>query len=209
MGALLSQFVYRTRNTPVNQEKYQRMLDIVKKYHAGQTREGGVKPYWPHCERVALLLQRALEKSKETSKQIQEQIILSALGHDLYEDTAINRQEIVDDFGVDVDRLIEEVTNRFGDNQVERYAEKLKHASELALLIKLADLFDNYQSGYMALPANGYQWTKTFLWPILETQWAIVKTINFRQFPLTAQFLMQAVAAQRKMLKQALLAGAK
>ncbi len=187
--------------------KYDGMLAVVKKYHAGQTREGGVKPYWPHCERVGLLLRRALENSGEGSAEQQENLVLAGLGHDLYEDTTISRKEVQENFGNDVDCWIEEDTNRFGDGQVALYAEKLKSVSEPALLIKFADLCDNYGTGGSALSENGYDWTKEFLWPILEKQWEVIKDLNFEQFPKTAEFLKQAVAVNREILEQALLQG--
>lgn len=189
----------------MDEKKYQAMLAVVKTYHAGQTREGGVKPYWPHCERVGLLLRRALETSGEGSEEEQENLVLAGLGHDLYEDTKILPQEIRENFGEKVDGLIAEDTNRFGDGQVALYAEKLKSVSELALLIKFADLCDNYGTGGSAVSENGYEWTKDFLWPILETQWEVVKDLSFVQFPKTADFLKQAVAVNREILEKVLL----
>lgn len=184
-----------------DEEKYQQMLAVVKKYHGGQTREGGVKPYWPHCERTATLLRRALESSVEGSPKQQKEMLLAALGHDLYEDTAIQGREVVSDFGQQVDALIEEVTNRFGDNQVAKYAEKLTLASEEARLIKLADLADNYASGAMSFAENGFEWTSGFLWPILEAQWQKLKDLPFVKFPQTAKFLAQTVEVSREMLE--------
>ena len=187
-------------------DKYQQMLAVVQKYHAGQTREGGVKPYWPHCERVGLLLRQALESGGEGSEQDQGNLVLAGLGHDLYEDTKVSREEVRENFGEEVDGLIEEVTNRFGDDQAQRYAKKLASDSEKALLIKFADLCDNYGTGGSALGENGYKWTSSFLWPILETQWQVVKDLPFRRFSKTADFLKQAVAVNRGILEQALAA---
>ncbi len=188
----------------MNEEFYQQMLEVVKKYHAGQTREGGVEPYWPHCERVAIFVKKAFENSHEGLQGQQQETLLAALGHDLYEDTIISKKEIIENFGSSVDVLIEELTNRDGDEHAEKYAEKLKSDSEQALLIKLADLCDNYGTGATSLPQNGFEWTKGFLWPILNVQWLAVKDLKFKQFPKTSEFLMLLVEKNRESLKSSL-----
>ena len=63
---------------------YKQLLQLVKRGHAHQTRNGGHVPYWVHCYRVSKLLEGSLDKTKEGSPKERQVIILAALGHDLY-----------------------------------------------------------------------------------------------------------------------------
>ncbi len=180
--------------------KYEEMLALVKRWHVGQTRDGGRIEYWTHCDRVARLLDSLLQKSGEGTSEEKEIILLAALGHDLYEDTQVSREEVRKRFGEHVDQLIEEATNEYGDDQAVRYAEDLKVASEEARLIKLADLVDNYCGGAYSIAGNGEEWTESFLWPILEAQWQVLQGLTCPKFPTTAAWLEQGVEVGRTML---------
>jgi (p)ppGpp synthase/HD superfamily hydrolase len=183
---------------------YDRMLSLVKYYHPTQTRDGGTVPYWTHCDRVAELLRFLLGRYEEGSPGERTSVPLAALGHDLYEDTEISRHQIVDEFGAEVDQLIEQVTNRFPPGKIAKYVQHLTAASEEARLIKLADLCDNYWSSAYALARNGLEWTQQELWPVLEPQWQALKEQSCEAFPRTAQHLKQAVELGRRQLLTAL-----
>ena len=186
--------------------KKQIMLKLVKHYHAGQTREGGTVLYWKHCVRVSNSLASALRKTREGTRAQKTIIALTGLGHDLYEDTKIERTTIIQEFGREVDELIESVSNRGGDGlaSVKKYAKRMAKSSEKARLVKLADLEDNFASGAKALKDNGEQWTRQFLWPILETQWQILRASKYQDFPKTAKLLTVAVTGARNQLVLAL-----
>lgn len=177
----------------MNGDSLQAMVTTIKMHHGSQTRAGGVEFYWTHCDRVARLLEFLLEVAAEGEGRRGQAVVLAALGHDLYEDTGVSRAEISGRFGSDVDALIEEVTNRAGDANVELYAAKLPAMSEGARLIKLADLYDNYTGGACALFANSGKWTERFLWPTLEQQWHAIRGSEFVSFPDTALRLRELV----------------
>ena len=175
---------------------FQSMSAYVIRAHGKQTRNGGTLPYWVHCHNVAATLKRTLKKFREASAEQTAIIIAASYGHDLYEDTDTERQEIVSLFGSEVDTLIEALTNRHGDQKVAAYAEKFSTLPEAALLIKLADLLDNLDSS-----RQGYEdghldqnWMIGFLLPILEQQWQAIQTIKFQQFKKTADYLLRQVA---------------
>jgi (p)ppGpp synthase/HD superfamily hydrolase len=110
------------------------MRAVVRQYHAGQTRNGGQVPYAQHCERVAHLLGYVLDKTREATAARRENILLAGLGHDLLEDTSIDRSSLSLRFGDPA--LISEVTNTRGDDHVSDYIDKLRSVSDAALLIK-------------------------------------------------------------------------
>ena len=184
-------------------DRYTKMLQLVKKAHAGQSRNNGAVPYWRHCYRTAQLLAWAIDQGKELPKLEKDNIILAALGHDLYEDTDVSRQEIVDIFGVPVDDLIYEVTNESGDSKIDNYIKKLKKDSQLALLIKLADLSDNAWDSAYSLHENGR--AKTVRWQkILNEQWRFLSKKNFSIYPRTAELLRNGCAMAFKQLEAVL-----
>ena len=183
---------------------YKQLLQLVKRGHAHQTRNGGHVPYWVHCYRVSKLLEGSLDKTKEGSPKERQVIILAALGHDLYEDTKVTREYIIKKFGAKIDSLIFEMTNVYGDHEIRKYCEKLKTISEAGLLIKLADMSDNMIGGAYAVHENGHKWTKKFLYPIVHQQWLTVSKINFSQFPKTALYLKSLVDFGHNSLQMAI-----
>lgn len=182
------------------------MLALVKKFHAGQTRSEGKFPYWFHCERVARLLGLVLQETGEGEAERRD-VILATLGHDLYEDTDVQRSEIVKRFGARVDELIEELTNRQGDDYLDEYLKKLQDDSEPGQLIKLADLCDNYLDGSFAVPVMGLEWTTGFLVPILQRQWDVLQGQTFTDYPKTAERLTELVGISREYLLGAVAQG--
>lgn len=80
-------------------QKYEKMRRIVERYHEGQYRNNDKSsPYRFHCEAVALLVHEVLVQTDEYDKSADD-IILAALGHDLYEDTSVDRKLIRQEFG--------------------------------------------------------------------------------------------------------------
>ena len=86
------------------------------------------------------LLDRALDLDTVPAPQ-RRAMALAALGHDLYEDSRIDPAGVAADYGADVDRLIEAVTERAG---VAEFVGRVASGPEEARLVKLCDLIDNY-----------------------------------------------------------------
>lgn len=182
------------------------MRELVQLAHAHQTRNGGTLPYWVHCQNVAVHLRQVLNITQEGYLAEREQIILASLGHDLYEDTAITRQEIVEQFGDKVDELIEWLTNRHGDSGIHAYCEQFASMPETVALIKLADLHDNlvsatqgFKDGHLSL-----KWMTNFLLPILSPQWEQLRVKPFSQYPQTAVQLRTDINQAWRKLHQAI-----
>src|ERR1700722_16031856 len=95
-----------------------RFLNLVRTRHKDHPRLDQVD----HCINVMQWLECALDMEPQPVSGRQE-MILAALGHDLYEDSDIPRSEVVAGYGIEVDRLIEGMTERAGVAEfVERVA---------------------------------------------------------------------------------------
>jgi hypothetical protein len=115
----------------------ERFLTLIRKWHADHPRRDQVD----HCINVARWLEHALDLEPGPVAN-RRNLVLAALGHDLYEDTAIPSADIVAGFGAKVDRLIDGLTEKDGD--IAGYIERVASGPEEVRLIKLCDGIDNY-----------------------------------------------------------------
>lgn len=83
---------------------------FAEKVHTGQT-YGGDKPYTYH---LAAVVQEA-ERFK-----LPEEVVAAAWLHDTIEDTNTTREELINEFGEEVARLVWAVTDYDGKNRKER-----------------------------------------------------------------------------------------
>ncbi len=125
-----------------NQEpkKLYKAYNLAKTLHQGQKRDEGT-PYFVHPYRVCLYL---LEEFKITD----EDILTSALLHDVLEDTEISEIELEREFGKKVANYVKILTKRkirglSKEEQNKMYVESLWNAPKEVILIKLADRKDN------------------------------------------------------------------
>ena len=115
--------------------------------HADHARKGKTPyPYITHLYTVALIV---ADYSDE------EDTIIAALLHDTLEDTDYSPEELENDFGGNVRRLVEGVSERIQTEEIEVkswkerkrvYIERLKEASEGSLIISAADKIHNMRS---------------------------------------------------------------
>jgi (p)ppGpp synthase/HD superfamily hydrolase len=172
-------------------EKYDRMCALVCEYHAHQSRNGGHVPYAQHCERVAHLLAFVLDKAGETTSAEREKILLAGLGHDLLEDTKIDPERLRLEFGEEVFAFISEVTNTEGDEHVSDYAEQLTTISDVAQLIKLADLTENALNASYAVHENGPEKTRYWCEVLMRPQYDVLRSRKCLTMPVGARLLQQ------------------
>ncbi len=118
---------------------WQNAAGFAARMHLGQTRKDGVTPYVSHPFRVAMTVRDVFGCADETA-------LAAALLHDVIEDTPADYDEVADDFGHEVARIVAALTKdmRLPEPQREpAYDDGLRAADWRAHLIKLADQYDN------------------------------------------------------------------
>lgn len=178
--------------TVFKNKKVDSMLQLVKKMHKKQYRNNGKVPYWFHCLSVAEIVLAGLEQSKEINDNATiTNIMCAALGHDLLEDTKIDRLELEKNFGDTIVGYIDELTNDEGDAYHIAYMRKIKNGSEEAGLIKYGDLIDNTIGVAYGLHDVGVNWAKKFFKPIKDHTKKTLLSKQFNTYPKTAELLKQ------------------
>lgn len=112
---------------------------FAKKKHEGQTRIGG-EPYYTHPLAVASIL----EQKGITDPRY----IITALFHDLFEDTDATEEEILYYGGVEVLEAVKLLTKTKGYNMI-AYIQAISE-NPIAKMVKLADRLHNLQSAVVA-----------------------------------------------------------
>ncbi len=131
--------------TSAQKKKIQYAYQFASRAHAGQTRESG-EPYITHPVSVALIL---------ADMGMDAQSIIAALLHDVIEDTPIDNQTVIREFGQEVFELVDGVT-KLGkipySTREEQQAENIRKmliamARDIrVIVIKLADRLHNMRT---------------------------------------------------------------
>jgi hypothetical protein len=124
------------------------------------------------------------------------ELILAALGHDLYEDSAIRRADLEATYGKEVDQLIEAVTERAG---VTEFVTRVASGPEEARLIKLCDGIDNYGGlvEHGLLQADPAKWVDSVRRQ-MEPMFSSIETVPFVKYPVAGQWLSQELGKRRE-----------
>jgi (p)ppGpp synthase/HD superfamily hydrolase len=128
-----------------------RAVHFAADKHRDQRRKGAeASPYINHPIEVAELLARVGGVTDLVTLQ-------AALLHDTIEDTQTTGEELEDQFGAEVRRLVEEVSDNKSLPKLERKRLQVAHASEIsprAQKVKLADKLANIRSVMEAPPTD-------------------------------------------------------
>ena len=116
--------------------KYQeKAKQFAYQAHKGQFRRDGVTPYITHPMAVAEILRK---------QGINDDAILSAaLLHDVVEDCSITLDEIMQNFGPRITRLVDGMTQRKSEESDESYRRRIIANDDEVRMIKLADVLHN------------------------------------------------------------------
>ena len=118
------------------------VLAFVTEKHKGQKRDNG-DDYIVHPIRVA----KMIDKYKGQYSKNRNELYAAALLHDTLEDTYTSFRELCDKFGIVVASLVQELTTApyatVIKTKAKYLAEKMASMTTYALLIKLADRYDN------------------------------------------------------------------
>lgn len=118
---------------------WQRAASFAARAHEHQRRKDGRTPYVAHPFRVALTVALVFGETDEEA-------IAAALLHDVIEDGETDFDEIADEFGERVARVVAALSKDARLPEAERepaYDDQLARADWRARLIKLGDVYDN------------------------------------------------------------------
>src|SRR5512145_3222823 len=141
--------------TPNDQLLVERAYRRAETAHAGQYRQSG-EPYFTHCMAVAYML---------AEMKLDAEAIAAALLHDVVEDTTITLEEVRNEFGPNVARIVDGVSklknlpikvdkkgSRTADKELEYFRKMLLAMGNdvRVVIVKLADRLHNMRTlGYM------------------------------------------------------------
>lgn len=138
--------------------KILKALEFAALSHEGQSRLGQVpSPYISHPFAVGLILSQA---------GFSEEVIIAGIFHDLIEDTSVQFEDIEENFGKPIARLVAGVTEDISLSFLERkekYLQHLREGSSEVAAISAADLFANRLSMLNELKQGTDLW-KNFTW---------------------------------------------
>lgn len=118
----------------LNEYDYAKAIKLAVEAHADQLDKGG-KPYILHPIRVS-----------EAVDTIEQKIV--AVLHDVVEDTDIELYDIYSEFGTEIRNAVDAMTHRKGETNYD-YMRRVAE-NEIAKVVKLADMRDNFSPSRMA-----------------------------------------------------------
>jgi len=169
------------------------MRAVVVGADGARARAVGEGLYLTHALSVGRIIEDAFNDTGELigREPYQADICLAAVGHDLYADTSVTRDEIREEFGRRVDSFIEGMTHRQGDPNRAKHLAELGDAVEALRLIKLADLIDNVASCGHRIDDLGAKWIRRTFMPIAGQMILNAEAIRFDHVPDTAALMVE------------------
>ena len=127
---------------------------FAARVHQGQFRKDGKTPYVSHVVRVCLITRSIFNIDDP-------KVLATALLHDTIEDTTVDRDDLIEEFGADVAGWVAALSKdmRLQDDEREAaYINVLSQADWPVIICKLADIYDN-STDTASLNAKGRQRT--------------------------------------------------
>jgi (p)ppGpp synthase/HD superfamily hydrolase len=183
---------------PAFSDAIDRALAMAARAHRTQVRKGDDVPYVQHPVHVAILLLK---------HGFAEPVVIAGILHDVVEDTSVTLAEIRAQFGDDVAKLVDAVSEQKTDEAGQRpwrvrkdeQLAKLDAAPLEVVALKAADVLHNVQTTLRAVQTRGDAVWKRFNAPKADQLWlqgAVVARVRARlgDHPL-ARELEEAVVA--------------
>ncbi len=157
-----------------------------------------------HAHRVKTLLMAALAETGESSEEDLVVFACAALGHDLLEDTDIDREILRSIVGGKTFSYIEQLTNTWGDHHTGPYVAQIVAAPEEVRLIKYADLSDNMFHASFQARLLGKEWMHNYFLPIVGPMRDALAQTSFTSYPKTAGILRSTTTFARAYLEESI-----
>ena len=180
----------------INTQKIQKAIFVTFKEHERQYRKGTQTPYIVHLLDVSSILMY--------EEDLNENVICAGILHDTLEDTHYSKEQLKEDFGDEVYKLVlfcTEEGNIVGTSKEEeirtwkvrkeKSLEKLGVGSEEEMLIFLADKLSNIKSMYEDIQIIGDEVWNKFNASYEEIQWYYTQMLEITQDALSKRRVHQ------------------
>lgn len=151
----------------------QEFINYVKTQHKGQQRRNGTD-YFQHCQNVSIQAEEIAKELELDDNKIKT-IKAAAYGHDLYEDTRTDYEDVVKRTNDEVASIISWVSDDKripSQHRHEHYMIRLSSAPLHAQIVKLADIVDNSHDSFELISSEN----KRFL-----NRWCTREIITLRR----------------------------
>ncbi len=172
----------------------------AKKWYGNRTSKSG----WliaDHAADTARYMEEALEAGEPVDSETKRELLLACLGHDLFEDTEVAKEEVIAAWGGEVVELICGLTNLKGDNDFDDYIRNLAKADEKILLVKFADILSNLNNSLERVKELDHRWLVSFWLPLLARYDRELLARQFSIYPKTAGYIMERIKRGLKELQ--------
>lgn len=145
----------------------------------GDTKNTSGRLNFEHIKETAdIILEMCVEADESTLREL----YLAGLGHDLFEDTQVDRRIVIENWGAECVRLIDELTNMKGDGDFDDYLNHLSVASIEVVLVKLADILSNLRDSLVRFETLDKQWVNSFWLPLLKRYQNVLLSRDYHQY---------------------------
>lgn len=156
-GIMIPCYTLRHEKAMIHSTRIEQAIRAAAVLHEGQIRRGQRVPYVSHLFAVALIMYRYTDD---------EDTIVAALLHDTLEDTEYTPEELREDFGDNVLKLVRAVTEPSDEKdwhaRKAAYVQQLKAAPVEALCIAAADKIHNMQCAMLDFGDAPQKFAATF-----------------------------------------------
>lgn len=153
-------------------EKIDKAILYATKAHDGQRRKTDNVAMIFHPYTVAMILQY---------NGMNENMVIAGILHDVVEDTKFTIEDIKNEFGNDIAKIVDEVTENKALPWKERKIEaidKIRTASFEGKMVECADKINNLETLYELIKTKGNEVWKSFNKPYEEQKWYYSQMYN-------------------------------
>jgi len=120
-------------------------IEFAYNKHAGQVRPGGESQF-AHILRVVKLVAEYLILHDMMNTCGAGTFLVSAILHDVLEDTSTAKQEIAEKFGNEVAKIVRALSHESEDEPDDVYLHRVANGGTVAIIVKRYDRLDNLQT---------------------------------------------------------------
>jgi len=120
-------------------------IEFAYNKHAGQVRPGGESQF-AHILRVVKLVAEYLMLHDMMNTCGAGTFMVSAILHDVLEDTSTTKQEIAEKFGNEVAKIVQALSHESEEEPDEAYLRRVTNGGMVAIIVKRCDRLDNLRT---------------------------------------------------------------